>query len=155
MIESKVENNREIKNSTFVEKMLHGSAQDDGTDLRVSAPPCERSRFANITKLDEKLEQLGIKWNTAVELVKCARDGDDFVDWFVVKVDSECMEAFIDEGRKALDDGCIWMVSDHVMRAVATPGVQMKTKQFQLRLIETERMYARHTNKVVLMPIRV
>lgn len=33
MIESKVGNDREIKKSTFVENMIHGSAQQDNTNL--------------------------------------------------------------------------------------------------------------------------
>lgn len=47
------------------------------------------------------------------------------------------------------------MDPDAIMQAVTTSGVYFKNKQIYFHLKETERRYARHVTRVILMLLRV
>lgn len=55
------------------------------------------------------------------------------------------------EGRTAINRNDIWMEPDAIMRTVATPSVYFKKEQFYFRLEKSERRYACHVPRVVLM----
>ena len=115
----------------------------------------EKPQFQRITGFEGTLGRLGITWEQAWNLVGGPTVTDDSIDENVTCFVSLAVNTFMQLGRAALESDSIMLSSDPVRRAVAVPGITSKTKQFYLRLVETERRYAREATRVLLMLLRV